>query len=139
MNVNNIVNEILVDPRILSKPIRDVLTDAQLSLPLIELLNSLPSQLPKPETPLEEFPLEYMYRYISEQTNVKKITVYKEKGAKIKLFMVDKNRPLTYTGDELIDCIRKAFKPYQAEARKELEESRKCWANAISSINQRGL
>ncbi|MGD1525587.1 hypothetical protein [Vibrio harveyi] len=139
MSVNNVVNEIFANPNLLNKPIRDVLTDAQLSLPLIEIINSLPTSLPDPSTPLDQLPLEYMYRYISEQPTVRKMIIIKDKGQPVKLHIAEKARPHVYTGAELIDCVRKAFKPYQSEARKQLNESKASWDHLISSINQKGL
>ncbi|CAH1521224.1 hypothetical protein THF1D04_10713 [Vibrio owensii] len=139
MNVSKTVNEIASNPALLQQPLRDIFSESQLSMPLIEFINSLPSSLPKADTPLNDLPLEFMYRYISEQPRVNKIIVIKERGHPVKLQIAEKTKPHVYIGDELIDCVRKAFKPYQAEARKELAESQASWDHLISSINQKGL
>ncbi|ENP0841216.1 hypothetical protein ACCI44_003655 [Vibrio parahaemolyticus] len=142
MAVNRLVNEILTNPQILNKPIRDVLTQAELSLSLAELISSLPSSLPNPDTSLDEFSIEYMYRYIADHPKVLKVTAVKIRGEVVSLLIAEKHKAKKFTGDCLGDCLKKAFKPYQSEARKELTESRRSWEYAISQIsqiNQKGL
>ncbi|UPR37593.1 hypothetical protein H9K57_08260 [Vibrio parahaemolyticus] len=92
MAVNRLVNEILTNPQILNKPIRDVLTQAELSLSLAELISSLPSSLPNPDTSLDEFSIEYMYRYIADHPKVLKVTAVKIRGEVVSLLIAEKTQ-----------------------------------------------
>ncbi|EOD9553500.1 hypothetical protein ACJ7RV_002624 [Vibrio parahaemolyticus] len=139
MAVNKLVNEILTNPQILNKPIRDVLTQSDMSQSLADLICSLPSSLPNPDDPIDEFSIEYMHRYIADHPNVLKVTTVKIRGEVVSLLIAEKHKAKKITGDCLGECLKKAFKPYQAEARKELAESRRSWEYAISQINQKGL
>ncbi len=103
MAVNRLVNEILTNPQILNKPIRDVLTQAELSLSLAELISSLPSSLPNPDTSLDEFSIEYMYRYIADHPKVLKVTAVKIRGEVVSLLIAEKHKAKKFTGDCLGD------------------------------------